>query len=391
MHHDKITSKVPTGNDVRVWRNGSGAVPEWVKCVMDGDVCANGTFLLKTPLGRQRVHRAYLVIEQAGEVYACAASEVEERVQELRARQAQGSNAAALIGPGKSLKSAIPTRSRRSSSKAAERRAYAAPQGVPPSIEWVGTEDLLIDESYQRSIETSSSRRLVASIAARWDWRLCMPLAVSRRGSQKYVIDGQHRHAAARKRGDIMHLPCCVAEYESPAAEAAMFVAANRCRRAINRLDDFHAALVAGDEDAIEVNNIVTSVGLRVSRNTGSGAWAPGEVAFTNSVQKVIGRHGDTLARSALSIIAVAFPGEVLTNGASIFLALAKLLAGNRGAVDHTTLQQALRHRSMKDWGDVVRLVKGGETRALAMTNAILEACETIDPNSRQLRAPLAA
>ncbi|WP_155986263.1 hypothetical protein [Novosphingobium resinovorum] len=49
-----------------------------------------------------------------------------------------------------------------------------------------------------------------------------------------------------------------------------MFVAANRARRAINRLDDFHAALVAGDEDAVEINRVVEAAGLRVSRQTGS-------------------------------------------------------------------------------------------------------------------------
>jgi hypothetical protein len=67
-----------------------------------------------------------------------------------------------------------------------------------------------------------------------------------------------------------------------------MFVAANRARRAINRLDDFHAALVAGDEDASEVRDIIERAGLTVARRTGSQSWLAGEVAFTSSVQTVL-------------------------------------------------------------------------------------------------------
>lgn len=52
----------------------------------------------------------------------------------------------------------------------------------------------MIDISYQRSIDNKASRRLIASIAANFDWRLCAPLVVSRRLSGEFiVIDGQHR------------------------------------------------------------------------------------------------------------------------------------------------------------------------------------------------------
>jgi hypothetical protein len=55
-----------------------------------------------------------------------------------------------------------------------------------------------------------ASQALIRQIARHWDWDLCLPLVVSRRADGSlYVIDGQHRLAAARIRGDIDHLRRC--------------------------------------------------------------------------------------------------------------------------------------------------------------------------------------
>lgn len=278
-------------DDIQIWQQDGRPLPGWLQPWMVGRVEANGTFLIQSPLGQQRVHRDHVVVEQGGNVYAWPADEVDERVAELRERMSLASRPANMVGPGKSLRTAIPSRRRADRERKPERpRSFPPVRGTPPSIEWVLVDDLIVDGDYQRSIESDTSRRLIASIAAHWDWRLCMPLAVSRRDSGRYVIDGQHRLAAAKSRPDIPHLPCCIATYDGPADEAAMFVAANRARRAIHRLDDFHAALVAGDEDALEINRIVQAAGLRVSRQTGSQSWRPGEVAFTISIATVMGR-----------------------------------------------------------------------------------------------------
>lgn len=345
---------------------------------MIGRVEANGTFLIQSRLGRQRVHHRNVVVEQGGDVYAWTADEVDERVAELRDRIMAASRPANMVGPGKSLKTAIPsTRKAKQGRKMERARSYPPVRGTPPSIEWVSTGDLMVDGDYQRSIENNSSRRLIASIASHWDWRLCMPLAVSRRADRRFVIDGQHRLAAARLRPDIAHLPCCIATYEGPADEAAMFVAANRARRAINRLDDFHAALVTGDEDAVEINRVVEAAGLRVSRQTGSQSWQPGEVAFTSSIASVLGRYGEELVLEALAAIADAFKGQVLSNGASVFLGLARILVMPPEGLDRGRLLKSLNAFDMKAWGRFVQGVKGGDMRAQAMRAAILEAYDS--------------
>ena len=370
---------VSAAQHTQLWRQGSGPAPGWLLPWMIGRVEANGTFLIETPLGHQRVHSGYVVIEQAGDVYAWPAEEVDGRVAELRERISIASRPSNMVGPGKSLKTAIPTSRRSNQKRKLERvRAYPPVRGTPPSIEWVSVAELVVDDEYQRSIDNETSQRLIASIAAHWDWRLCMPLAVSRRADGRYVIDGQHRLAAARLRPDIPHLPCCIATYEGPADEAAMFVAANRARKAISRLDDFHAALVAGDEDAIEVNKIVEAAGLKVSRHTRSQAWRPGEVAFTSSIASVLGKHGEDLVLDALATMAEVFAGEVLSNGAPIFVGLTRIFLRPPEGLDRERLSKALGMFDMKGWGSFVKGAKGTDSRAQAMRAAILEAYDDV-------------
>lgn len=364
------------GPDTRVWRNGDGPMPSWVSAKASL-LAPNGTFLLETEIGRQRVHRHHLVLEHAGRLYSCPESEAREVLSSVRDQTAHGSNPALLVGPGKTLRSG----SKKLTRSGIERTMrYPPPRGNPPSIEWIGLSDLQVDNSYQRSTDNDASRRLISSIATHWDWRLCMPLAVSRRDEGLYVIDGQHRLSAARQRGDIPHIPCCIARYGSAADEAGMFVAANRSRKAINRLDDFHAALVAGDEDALEVRRIINAAGLLVARQTGSVCWIPGEVSFTGSVQKIAGKNGERTAIEALTLIAVSFEGQVLSVGAVIFLALARLLIADP-KLDRQRLRETLSARSMADWGLLTRGLKGNDVRTKIMVDAISEAYSLRGPH----------
>jgi hypothetical protein len=211
---------------------------------------------------------------------------------------------------------------------------------------------------------------------------MCLPLVVSRRETGLYVIDGQHRLAAAQLRPDIPFLPCCLTTYGSIAEEAAMFVAMNRTRRAINRLDDFHAAAAGGDQDALTVRQLIIDAGFKVARKTGSQSWVPGEVAFTTSIEKVMRKHGQKVCADALALMAEAFPNEVLNAGASVFLALTKLaVAGS--TPDRDRLFRALLMYDQKGWASFLLGIKGGvEDRGLALRAALIMAYEDATPEA---------
>jgi hypothetical protein len=291
--------------DVRNWINDGSPIPDWVRLQMSGGPASNGTFMIDTPIGAARVHPGDVVIEHQGQLWSRSPDEV------LQLMDGFGAEAAlpiAAIGPGKAAQFGTKSKTGRGKKRGGERKiGFRPPIGKMPSIEWVHTAELTVDQSYQRSIDNEGFLRLIASIAANFDWRLCAPLVVSRRpDGSKIIIDGQHRWAAAVRRGDLLQLPCCLFTYDNPEDEARMFIVANRARKPMNRLDDFHAALAAADEDAVEIQRLVTEAGLTMARNTSSSAWKAGEVAFTSSIAAALRRQGPAVVSAALTSIAEA-------------------------------------------------------------------------------------
>jgi hypothetical protein len=89
--------------------------------------------------------------------------------------------AVANIGPGKVRQFGTTgpknLEAAKSDPKAIGRRPnFSSPIGSQPTIEWIHLNRLSIDGAYQRSTENEASRRLINSIAAKFDWRLCAPL-----------------------------------------------------------------------------------------------------------------------------------------------------------------------------------------------------------------------
>lgn len=358
--------------DVRNWTNDGSSIPDWVRIQIFGEPAPNGTFLIATPVGTARVHPGDVVIEHQGQLWSRSPEEVPQLIDGFGAKAALP---IAAIGPGKDAQFGTKSKAGNGRKRGGERKiGFRPPIGKMPSIEWVHTAELTVDQSYQRSIDNEGSRRLIASIAANFDWRLCAPLVVSRRpDGSKVIIDGQHRWAAAVRRGDLLQLPCCLFTYDNPEDEARMFIVANRARKPMNRLDDFHAALAAADEDAVEIQRLVTEAGLSMARNTSSTAWKAGEVAFTSSIAAALRRQGPAVVSAALTSIAEAYEGHPLTYGASIFGALTKLFANPPEGFDPDDLVPTLKRFDMATLGEIVRGLSGGDSRAVAVHSAILD------------------
>ncbi len=361
--HTRI--ELPKG--VRHWTNDGSTVPDWLRKHISGQTSANGSFLIATPVGAARVHAGHVVVEYHGSAWCRAPEEVSELIEGLNAEASTGCPA---IGPGKSAKFG-------STSKLAAKKSgsYREVVGAPPSIEFIRPIDLNVDPTYQRSIENEASRRLIASIAANFDWRLFSPLLISRRpDGSKIIIDGQHRWAGVIRRGDITHLPCCLYSYESAEEEAKVFIMANRARKAMNRLDDFYAALAAADEDALEIQRLVTDAGLVVSRSMSVAARKPGEITFTSSISSALRRHGEQVVSAALTSMAEAFDGAVMAQGSSVFNALVLLFANPPRGFDPDALVPALRGFGADGFRNVIRDVQGSDERSSALRTAIVAA-----------------
>lgn len=410
----------PTATPVQSWINkGANDIPMWIKPRMVSTKRdPNGTFLIHSRAGSQRVQCRVnvgdMVIARKGVLYARHPSEARALVQELDdqdngiyaalPKKGEGGNRVADVAPrdddtddisrriqaqqGKATPPAQPVKIASEPQKTAakpppvevnpEPRKWLAAKGNPPSVENRHPSELRLDDSYQRSTDNGASQALIKRIATGWDWRMCLPLVVSKRDDGSlWVIDGQHRLAAAILRGDIQFLPCCVGVYGSVADEAAMFVAMNRARKPMNRLDDFHAAIASGDEEAITIATLITDAGLSVSRKTGSQSWQPGDVAFTGAISRMLRKHGAEVCAGALMAIRDTWPDQVLNAGSSMFLALSKLTVSPPDGFDHARLMRALSRRSQREWASFLNEVKGGgDERALQLRKVLLMAYE---------------
>lgn len=123
-------------------------------------------------------------------------------------------------------------------------------------------QNIKIDPSYQRPLDEDR----VEQIAEAFDPDRVGAIYVSRRKDGfHYALDGQHRVAGAVKAGYKHPLICLVHEGLSLDEEADWFLRYNNGRVKIEAMAKFRARLTAKEPTALEINNIVHSLGLSMS------------------------------------------------------------------------------------------------------------------------------
>jgi hypothetical protein len=211
---------------------------------------------------------------------------------------------------------------------ATSRLKVNTPLGSPPTLEWRAVGELLIDDSYQRTVEAAASQALIRRIAMFWDWGLCQPLAVSRRPDGKLlIVDGQHRASAAKLRGDIPHLPCVITSFASAGDEAAAFVALNQMRRPLSALDLFKAAIAAEDKEALLIAECLASAGLSMAPHANYHSWKPGMVQNVGGIRECLRVRGERVLRGALIVFGAAYKDEILRYAGTLFPGIAHVVA----------------------------------------------------------------
>jgi hypothetical protein len=249
---------------------------------------------------------------------------------------------------------------------------FNPPIGEPPAVQFHRPDQLQVDASYQRGVESRRSQLLIQAIAANWDWRLCTPLLVASRAGALYIIDGQHRWEAARLRGDIPFLPCAVGQYDGAAAEAALFVAANLRRVRVNPCDMWRAAVAAGDRATATLERLVTAAGFAIASSPQNQNLKPGELLCTKALYTALRVHGEAAVEQVLALMAGAFNDQVISHSGLIFAACLHLVTGEPVEGD---LASALAASSADEWATHPALtgLVGASNRAAALRKLILE------------------
>lgn len=173
-----------------------------------------------------------------------------------------------------------------------------------PVFETVDPLELLVDEAYQRQL-SERSLDLIRKIVAGWDWRRFKPPVVARTAAGLVVLDGQHTAIAAATHPHVGRIPIMVVQAADQAAQASAFVGHNRDRLAITQMQMHFAAVAAGDEDALTIDQVCARAGVRILRSSpGNGLWKPRETVAVRAIGALINRRGAMRARIVLEALA---------------------------------------------------------------------------------------
>lgn len=136
----------------------------------------------------------------------------------------------------------------------------------PGELMMLHKDALQVHPAYQREVLQDK----VKAITAAWSWLSLGALVVGERGGEFWVIDGQHRALAAKRRSDITHLPCVVFKTADVRAEARGFLDLNTGRKPVTAVAKQKAMVTAGDEVASFVQQQCDALGLQIKGCTKS-------------------------------------------------------------------------------------------------------------------------
>jgi hypothetical protein len=198
----------------------------------------------------------------------------------------------------------------------------------PYQFEVLPLNKLMVDDSYQRPMTTFVNR-----IVQKFDPALVGTLVVSKRNAREYaVVDGQTRMEALREVGET-EAPCLVYLGLTVEDEASLFARLQKERRGIASYHRFRAALVAGEEEANEIEGIVKDTGYAIGLEKD-------EISAVAALEYAYRKDPDVLER-VLLILAEAWGDEYVPAG-DIIRGLAALLSEPKTKIEDERMADRL-------------------------------------------------
>lgn len=183
----------------------------------------------------------------------------------------------------------------------------ASPENGEPICERVRPADLYVDPAYQRNIGARGLRQIKKIVEA-FDWNRFKPpicaYAEAEGRTVLKVLDGQHTAIACASHPEIHFIPVMIVEASHTFEQASAFVGQNTERLQVTPLQLHQSALVARDIDALTVDLVCKQAGVTILRTSTSDRYKPGETISINSIQSLINKHGNEVAREILTVLA---------------------------------------------------------------------------------------
>lgn len=194
----------------------------------------------------------------------------------------------------------------------------AAPETGEPICERVDPKTLFVDPAYQRQISERGLRQIRRIIEA-FDWTKYKPpicaYADHDGATVLKVLDGQHTAIAAASHPHVDMIPVMIVEAADTASQAAAFVGQNTNHLGVTALQRHRADIVAGDEDALTVEQVCGRAHVVVLTSPPSRAeYQPRETVAINALRQLIDRRGAMKARMILEVLSNAGLAPITAN-----------------------------------------------------------------------------
>ena len=177
-----------------------------------------------------------------------------------------------------------------------------------PILNWVDTNLLQVDNTYQRSTEGKRSQNIIKLIINNFDWNEFAPLVVAKTPEGYNVIDGQHRFIAASKL-KIEKLPCWIIKNTDVNAQADSFVGINKNRVTVNNYALYKAKLAKNDELAKKVEEFCFSNNIKIPES--GYVSKPNHTLALATITKHIQKNNEAYLSEAIKLIKEAFPSAI--------------------------------------------------------------------------------
>lgn len=183
----------------------------------------------------------------------------------------------------------------------------APAKGAPGELRIVPLSSLLVDSRYQREI-SELGRTNVRNIGENFDWTKFTPLIVAPIEAEEFkgrfaVVDGQHRAAAVKARGDIQEVPCWLIQALT-LQQAQAFIAINAKTTHVTTTAVWYARLAANEPDAIAAFEVCKKAGVQIMRFPDAVAQrTASQTVAVVEIHKARVFHGDAAVIKALKIL----------------------------------------------------------------------------------------
>ena len=169
-----------------------------------------------------------------------------------------------------------------------------------PDFDIVDPTSLYIDDAYQRGLNDKSVAA-IKRMVENWSWAKFKPPITVKVDGQLHVIDGQHTSIAAATHGGIQVIPVVVIAAPHLTDRADAFVSHATAGLAATPTQVWHAALAAGDKDALRVQRVIGAVGMTLAPYPKPpAAYKPGETIALKTIRGIVLKRGDKLAKDVM-------------------------------------------------------------------------------------------